>query len=363
MQLRDLAEAIDADLVGDGGLEVERAVHPADAERPGDLALAMESGLVALLADSKAAAAVVTDADAAQGPQRGYLVVGRGRYAMAKLMDVFARPPRAHPGVHPSAVVEADAVLGEEVSVGAFVYVGAGARVGARSVLLDHVTVGADAELGEDCLIHPGARIGERVVLGNRVIVHHNASIGADGFSFVTPQPGSVETAKATGRIEATNTDIVRINSVGTVILEDDVEIGACTAIDRGTVSATRVGRNTKIDNLVMVGHNCIIGENCFICGQVGIAGSSEIGDRVVLAGQAGVADHVTIGSDTIIAASSGVGRNVPPKSLLVGTPAVDKAKAFEQWIYIGRLKSMHNDLATLKKRVKALEPGDGDVE
>lgn len=358
MLLRDLADAIDARLVGDGAIEVERAVHPAEAERAGDLALAMEPKLAALLADSKAVAAVVADPEAAAGPQRGYLVVERGRYAMAKLMDVFARPPHRHPGIHPTAVIEKGAMLSEEVSVGAFVYIGPRARVGARSVLLDHATVGADADIGEDCLIHQGVRIGERVVLGDRVIIQHNASIGADGFSYVTPQPGSVETAKTSGRIEATNTEIVRINSAGTVVLEDDVEIGACSAIDRGTISATRIGRNTKIDNLVMVGHNCVIGENCFICAQVGIAGSTVVGDRVVLAGQVGVADHVTIGSDSIIAAGSGVGRKVPPKSLLAGYPAVDKAKALEQVIYIGRLKSMYNDLAALKKRLDALEAG-----
>lgn len=363
MQLRELAEAIGARLVGDGGIEVERPVHPAEAEQASDLALAMEAKLVALLAGSKAVAAVVTDPSAAEGPQRGYLVVERGRYAMAKLMDVFARLPHANPGIHPTAAVEKGATLSEEVSVGAFTYVGPGARVGARTVLLDHVTVGADATIGQDCLIHPGARIGERVVVGNRVIIQHNASIGADGFSYVTPQPGSVETAKASGRIEAANTDIVRINSVGTVILEDDVEVGACSTIDRGTVSATRVGRNTKIDNLVVVGHNCVIGENCFICGQVGIAGSTVVGDRVVLAGQVGVADHVTIGSDSIIAAGSGIGRSVPAKSLLAGYPAVDKARAFEQVVYMGRLKSMHNDLTALKKRLKALEAGHGDAD
>src|SRR3546814_8918202 len=127
---------------------------------------------------------------------------------------------------------------------------------------MPQATVGAEARIGADCLIHPGARIGERVVVGDRVIIHHNASIGADGFSFVTPEPGSVETAKASGRVEATNTALVRINSIGTVILGDDVEVGACTAIDRGTVSATRIGNNTKIDDLVMIGHNCIVGEN-----------------------------------------------------------------------------------------------------
>ncbi len=361
MKLRDLAEAIDARLVGDGSLEIERPVHPAEATRAGDIALAMEPSTLRLLEGSATRAAVVTEgAEVPDGLLDGYLVVGRPRYAMAGLMDVFERPVRIGEGVHATAVIEPDARVADDARVGPFAYVGAQAEIGAGSALMDHVSIGAGAKVGAGCLFHAGVRLGERVVVGDRVIIQPNASIGADGFSYVTPQLGSVESAKSTGRIEAFNTDIVRINSIGTVILEDDVEVGACSAIDRGTISATVVGRNTKIDNLVMVAHNCVIGENCFICGQVGIAGSSTIGDRVVLAGQVGVADHVTIGSDSIIAAGSGVGRNVPPRSLLMGYPAVARERALQQVVYAGRLKSMFADLAELKKRMAAVESAKG---
>ncbi len=357
MQLSELAEALNADLVGDGSLRVERPVHPAEAAGPGDLALAMEPALVELLETSAARSAVLTDgAEPPAGRLDGYLVVRRSRYAMAGLMEAFKRPPVLAPGIDPSARVAEDAEIGEGVTVGAFTVIGAGTVVGAGSVILDHVSIGAGARLGAGCLIHAGARIGDRVELGQRVILQPNACIGPDGFSYVTPEPGSVETAKASGKVEAFNTEIVRINSIGTVVLEDDVEIGACSTIDRGTVAATRVGRNTKIDNLVMVGHNVRIGENCFICAQVGIAGSTVIGDRVVLAGQVGVADHIEIGHDSVIAAGSGVGRKVPPRSVWAGYPAVDREDAFETYLYTKRLKFMFNDLKTLRKKVKALE-------
>ena len=361
LQLSELAEALSADLVGDGTLAIERPVHPAEASGPGDLALAMEPDLVKLLETSAARSAVVTEgADLPDGKLDGYLVVRRARYAMAGLMEAFERPPVLPAGIDPTARIAEDAKIGADVTIGSFTTVGPGASIGDGTVILDHVSIGADVKIGAGCRIHAGVRIGDRIEIGQRVILQPNACIGSDGFSYVTPEPGSVETAKASGQIEAFNTEIVRINSIGTTVLEDDVEIGACATIDRGTVAATRIGRNTKIDNLVMVGHNCRIGENCFICAQVGIAGSTVIGDRVVLAGQVGVADHITIGSDSVIAAGSGVGRNVPPRSLLAGYPAVNKNKAFEQVLYTSRLKSMFNDLQTLQQRVKALESAKG---
>jgi UDP-3-O-[3-hydroxymyristoyl] glucosamine N-acyltransferase len=245
------------------------------------------------------------------------------------------------------------------VSIGPFAYVGPRATVGAGVTLMPHVTIGADAVLGKDCLIHTGARIGERVVMGERCIVQPNAVIGADGFSFVTPQPGSVESAKATGRVVATNVLIHRVNSIGTVILGDDVEIGAGATIDRGTVTATRIGSGTKIDNLVQIGHNVEIGTNCMLCGHVGIAGSTVIGDRVVLAGKVGVADHVRIGSDAVVAGNSGVGTDIPPKSVYMGSPAIPKSRAFEQFKQFGRLRRLFAEVADLKNRVKALDGRD----
>jgi UDP-3-O-[3-hydroxymyristoyl] glucosamine N-acyltransferase len=229
--------------------------------------------------------------------------------------------------------------------------VGPRAHIGRGTVILSHVTIGADAVIGRDCLLHPGVRIGDRVVVGDRAILQHNVSLGADGFSYATPEPA--------GAGEDASVALPRINSIGTVILEDDVEIGANSAVDRATLAATRIGRNTKIDNLVQIGHNVAIGENCLICGMVGISGSVKIGDRVVLAGGVGVADHVTIGSDAMIAGGSGVGSNVPAKAVMAGYPAVPRERAFEQVKYLARLRALFAEVGELKKRIAALEQGE----
>ena len=358
MKLSDIATALGARFVGDGDAPVARVVHPAEARDATDLALAMEREMLELLSNSAAGAAVVAEGTLppSGATLRGWIEVKRPRYAMAGLLELFARPVRAVPGVHSSAVVEPGATLGRNVSIGPFVYIGADVVLGDGCTILSHVTIAADARLGDECLIHPGVRIGERVVLGDRVIVHQNASLGADGFSFVTPERGSVEHARAVGVIKATNQILTRINSIGSVVVGNDVEIGACTAIDRGTVSDTRIGDGTKIDDLVMIGHNVVVGQNCMLCGQVGLAGSVRIGNRVVLAGQVGVADHIRIGDDSVIAGGSGVAQNVPPKSVMVGYPAMTKAQKTEEYLYLKRLRAMHDDIRELKRRAKAVE-------
>ncbi|ALJ36136.1 UDP-3-O-(3-hydroxymyristoyl)glucosamine N-acyltransferase [Azospirillum brasilense] len=356
--LAEIAAALGAVLEGDGTLQISRAVHPSEAEGPEDLALAMDKGLTELLTNGKAVAAVIAEGAEVPANLKGWIVVKRPRFAMAGLTTVFEKPVHAEPGVHPTAFVAPEAILGAGVSVGPFAYVGPRAVLGEGVIVMPHVTVGAEALIGKDCLLHPGARIGERVVMGERCIIHPNAAVGNDGFSFVTPEPGSVESAKATGKVVGTNVLIHRVNSIGTVILGDDVEVGANATIDRGTITATRIGSGTKIDNLVQIGHNVQIGTNCMLCGHVGIAGSTTIGDRVVLAGKVGVADHVKIGNDAVVAANSGVGTDIPAKAVYMGYPAVPRDRAFDQYKGLARLKRMHADVTDLKKRVGALDGG-----
>lgn len=354
--LAEIAAALNAQLEGDGSIVIARAVHPSEAEGPDDLALAMEKGLGEVLAASKARAAVLAEGAEVPANIAGWIVVKRPRYAMAGLLDIFEKPVHAEPGVHPQAFVAPDAVLGQGVSVGPFAYVGPKAVLGDGVIVMPQATVGAEAVIGKDSLIHPGSRIGERVVMGERCIIHPNAAVGNDGFSFVTPEPGSVESAKTTGRVVGTNVLIRRVNSIGTVVLGDDVEVGANATIDRGTVTATRIGSGTKIDNLVQIGHNVQVGTNCMLCGHVGIAGSTIIGDRVVLAGKVGVADHVKIGNDAVVAANSGVGTDIPAKAVYMGYPAVPRDRAFDQYKGLARLKRLFADVADLKNRVKALD-------
>jgi UDP-3-O-[3-hydroxymyristoyl] glucosamine N-acyltransferase len=360
MKLAEIAEAIGGDLVGDGGIEIAGVAHPAEAMGNGDLVLAMDDKLLALLADSNARAAIVmSDAEVPEGAVDGYIRVGRAKVAMAGVSEIFDLPMHREPGIDASAAVDPSARIGNDISIGPFVYVGPNAEIGDGAVLMPHVTIGAGAKIGAGGLLHSGARVGERVTIGKGVIMHHNASVGSDGFSFATPEPGSVEGTKGSVHstvVSAQNLILRRINSLGSVIIGDYVEIGASSTIDRGTVSNTSVGDHTKIDNLVQIGHNVTIGSNCMICGQVGIAGSVEIGDRVVLAGKVGVADHITIGSDSVVGGGSGVGMDVPPKTVVIGYPAIPKDQMAEQYMNVRRLSSAYKDIRKLKDRLKALE-------
>ena len=350
MILREIAAALSAPVEGDGSLEIARITDPAYASGPADLALAMTRESVPALAHTKARAVVVAlKAAAAIERFDAVIKVDHPRHALAVLTRLFDHPVHRGRGIHPSAVVAPDAQIDEGVSIGPLSVIGPRARIGAGTAILPHVTVGADAVVGRDCLFHPGARIGDRVVIGDRVILQHNASIGADGFSYAGPAPGE----RAAGQ---EMDDLQRINSLGTVIIGDDVEIGANSAVDRATLDATRIGRNSKIDNLVQIGHNTEIGENCLICGMVGISGSVHIGNRVILGGAVGVADHVTIESDAMIAGGSGVMNDVPARGKMFGYPAMPRKRAFEQINYLARVRTLFTEFGELKKRITALE-------
>lgn len=356
--LNDLAALLGAEVIGDGAFTVTAVAHPVFAAHRETLALAMDKGSHALLHRTHAGAAVVAagmeiDTERFAG---GLAVEGRHRVAMATLTRLFSPPLHFAPGVHPSAVVDPAARLGDGASVGPLCVVGPDARVGPGAVLLSQVTVAAGAEVGAGCILHPGVRIGENCVIGEGCILHHNTSIGADGFGFVTAEEGSVESAKRTGEVSAFNFDIRRIDALGNVIVGDNVEIGAGACIDRGTLGPTRIGDGTKIDNLVQVGHNVTVGENVMIAGSTGIAGSATIGDRAVIGGMVGIADHKTVGEDAIVAAKAGIGRDIEPRGIYAGFPArpiKDQRSLEMDQLRIGRALRR---LRALSERVDRLE-------
>lgn len=354
ISLGSLANALNAALEGDGEVTLVAARHPADAG-PDDLAIALTDDLVSALGDSKAGAVLVTvDAALPTGAPANRLRVATSAWGLAGATAAFQPPPAVPPGIHPSAVIAETATVAADATVGPFCVVGPEADIGAGCVLLSHVTVGARASVGAGGLLHSGVRIGDDVRIGERAIIHGNAVIGADGFSFKPPDSGSVEAAKKRGRVDRQTVGLLRVHSLGAVIVGADVEIGAATTIDRGTLRDTRIGAGTKIDNQVQIGHNCVIGSGCMLCGQVGLAGSVTVGDRVVLAGKVGVADHVTIGDDAVIAAGSGVGRDVPANAVMVGYPAVPKDQAFDDLMAQRRLKRLIKDVEDLKNALRA---------
>ena len=314
------------------------------------LALALGEDEIANLSATKAKAALVPLGVNIDGFTT--IEVERPRLAMMKLISMFYEEPRVNNGVHPSAVVAPTAKLGQNVSIGANVVIAEDAVIGDNTKILPNCYIGNGAVIGADCFFHPGVNIGDRVNVGNKVILHHGVSLGADGFSFVTENPNNIEQARKDGEIKENNVEqvIFKIPSIGSVVIGNNVEIGANTCIDRGTIENTVIGDNTKIDNLVMIGHNCRVGKGCMIVSQVGIAGSCVIGDRVVIAGQAGLADHISIGNDTIIAAQAGVSKSFPEKSIVVGAPAVPRKE------FIKQLKIM-KDAGDLIAKFKKYEP------
>ncbi|GGL65401.1 UDP-3-O-(3-hydroxymyristoyl)glucosamine N-acyltransferase [Wenxinia marina] len=331
--IAEIAAALGAEVQGDGEIKVTGAAEPASA-RPDQLALALSPDFAAGLSVGQARAAIVwPGADWQAMGLAAAIFAPRARLAMARLTQTFAPGDAFGAGVHPSAVIEPSARIGADVVVGPFTYIAANAEIGAGSRLGAHVTVGQGARIGPFAAIRDGARIGPRVVAGARLVVQPGAVIGSDGFSYVTEAPSGPERAKRTrGAEPLAPTDPPewhKIESLGGVLLGDDVEIGANATIDAGTIRPTSIGDGTKLDNLVHVGHNVTVGRHCLLCGQVGIAGSASIGDRVVLGGQAGVADHVTIGDDVVAGGGAGIISKVASGSVVFGYPAERMDRAF----------------------------------
>ncbi len=342
-RLSDLAALVGAELRGDperliGGIATLDAATPDDLSfltnpRYREQALASRAG--ALLVPRGLSAATLGDLGA------DLLLCDDAYRALADLMTDLFPPPDVSPGVHPSAVVDAGARVDPSARVDPFAVVGEGAEIGPGVLVGAHVVVGRGCTVGAGTVLHPHVVIHERTSIGERVIVHPGVVLGADGFGFV-------EDAAAGSR--------VKLPQVGVVVIESDVEIGANSAVDRATFDTTRVGRGTKIDNLVQVGHNARIGEGCILCGQVGVSGSSRIGDRVVLAGQVGVAGHFRIGDGVQVAAKSAVFQEVPDGGRVGGIPAVPLATWRRQHAVQSRLPAMRRALRTLQRRVAELE-------
>ncbi|MDZ7906033.1 MAG: UDP-3-O-(3-hydroxymyristoyl)glucosamine N-acyltransferase [Cypionkella sp.] len=351
LSLAEIAAAIGAEVAGDTSLRICRAAEPASAG-PQDLALAMDPKYAGGLAQGRARAAMLwPGADWQALGLKGAIFAPRGRLAMAGLSKLLDAGPQIALGIHPMSVIDPSAQIGAGAAIGPFVTIGAGAVIGARARIASHVSISEGASIGDDALIAQGARIGARVVIGHRAIIQMGAVIGSDGLSFVTPEKSGVEEIRETlgqrGEIHAQ--EWVRIHSLGSVSIGDDVEIGANCAIDRGTIRDTSIGRGTKFDNLVHIGHNVQIGQDCMICGQVGIAGSSRIGNRVVLAGQCGVNDNIFIGDDVICGGATKVFTNVPAGRVMLGYPAVKMDNHIEIQKALRRLPRLAGRVAKLE--------------
>ena len=339
----ELAAKLGAVLEGDGVAPVH-GVADLQAARAGQVSFATKPRYLSAVAASSAAAVIVPLDAVIAAPKPALLRVADPDAAFAAACALFAPAPVVPPrGIHPQALVSPEARVGADVSIGAFAVVEAGAEIGAGTTLYPQTYVGHGVKLGTDCLLYPFASIRERCQVGDRVILHNGAVIGSDGFGYAVDAKG-VRT---------------KIPQTGIVVLEDDVEIGANATIDRARFGETRVGKGAKVDNLVQIGHNCVIGENTVLCAQVGMAGTTTLGKRVICAGQVGLAGHLTVGDDAVIGAQAGVPSDLPGGQMYLGSPAVPRLEFGKSLAHVAGIPKLKEKLKDLEARLAALERGD----
>jgi UDP-3-O-[3-hydroxymyristoyl] glucosamine N-acyltransferase len=336
-RLGDLAAELDGVLEGDPDIEITGVSGIREAE-PGDLTFLADMRQAPLLERTRASAVLV--AGARPAPDfRPTIAVSDPYASLLEVAVRFCAPaPAAEPGIHPTAVIGPGVRLAPEVVVGAHAVIEAAAEIGAGSVIRPLTFIGHHAEIGAGCHLGPSVVIQAECVLGDRVVVHPGTVIGSDGFGF-----------RFAGGAHQ------KIPQLGRVVIEDDVEIGAGCTIDRGTFSETRIGRGTKFDNQVHVGHNVRIGAHSILVAQVGVGGSTTIGHHVVIAGQAGLADHIEIGDEVQIGGKSGVISSVPAKSRIWGYPSLPVEEAKRVFVALRRAPDAQRRIAELERRIEEL--------
>jgi UDP-3-O-[3-hydroxymyristoyl] glucosamine N-acyltransferase len=328
VKVAELAARLECRLEGD--VDVSRVAGIHDAQ-PGDVTFLANRKYEKALASTRASAVIARD-DAPTGPCA--MLRARDPYlAFARAVRIFSPETRPRPGIDEHAAIASDATIGRDVSIGPFVAIGDGAILGDRTIVYPNVTIGPGATIGNDCVIHSNVAIRERVTLGDRVVLQNGVVIGGDGYGFVRRGDGTHE----------------KIPQVATVVIEDDVELGANTTVDRPAVGETRIKAGTKIDNLVQIAHGVTVGRNVLMAAQVGIAGSTVIEDNVMFGGQVGVGGHLTIGRGAIAVGQSGVTNSLDPGAMVAGYPAIGA----HEW---RKASAVFRRLPEMKRRIEELE-------
>jgi UDP-3-O-[3-hydroxymyristoyl] glucosamine N-acyltransferase len=345
MKLSELAAQTGARVEGDPELEITGAAG-LDNAQPGHVTFLANPRYTPRVNETQAAA--IFAAEETKIEKSISVLRAKDPYlAYTRALRLFHPEPKIAPAIHPTAFIDSTAKVADDVWIGAYAVVGREVEIAAGVRIYPHVTIYDNVTIGRDAVIHSGTSVRERSVLGERVILHNNVVIGCDGFGY----------AKDEAR------RWLKIPQTGRVVIEADVEIGAGTTIDRASVGESRIGRGTKIDNLVQIGHSCTVGEDSLLCAQVGLAGSSHIGNRVILAGQAGVAGHLRIGDDVVVTAKSATSHDVPAGQMISGIPAFANKDWLRATAAFRRLGEMQRKLRELERRLKGAEPGKPDVD
>jgi len=334
--LADLASDLGADVVGDGNLEV-CGVKPLDTAKAEHLSFLHNPKYVDEAKVSEAGAILVADSEVLPG--RNLLVCAEPYLALAHALEVFYPVARPEAGVHPSAVVADGVSVGEGASIGPLASVAEGAMVGDRTVVGAGCVLGRGVEIGADCILHPRVVVEDKCRIGDRCVVHSGTVIGSDGFGFAT--------------VEGTHH---KVPQVGIVVLEDDVELGANVCVDRAALGETRIGRGTKVDNLVQIAHNVEIGEHCLLVALVGISGSTQIGHHTVFAGQSGCSGHLKIGSGVVLSARAAAFKDIPDGVTMSGAPARPHREWLKANANLQRIDGLREKVKQLENRLAELE-------
>jgi UDP-3-O-[3-hydroxymyristoyl] glucosamine N-acyltransferase len=337
MKLDALAAQLGCDLVGDGAVEIT-GVAGMEHAGPGEITFLANPRYAHKVQQTKAAAIIVSE------PVRNAAIasiVSKNPYLdFARALALFYQPPRPKPGIHPTAVIAESARIGQHASIGAYCVIGERVTIGRDAVLHPHVVVYEGALIGDDFLAHSHVTVREHCRIGNRVVLGNSVVVGGDGFGFAKDAAGNH----------------VKIVQSGPTVIEDDVEIQQLSSVDRATVGETRIGRGTKIDTLVQVGHACTVGERNIICAQTGLAGSTVLGNDVLLAGQVGVSGHLTIHDKAVVYAQSGIGGDVAPGAVVSGSPAFDAREWLRAITALPKLPELLRRMRQLERRTPTAE-------
>ena len=337
MRLSDLASRLSLPVEGDGSVEIRR-IASLERAGPGDLTFLGDRKQQAAALATKASAIIL--GPGAQGPAIPIVRAPDAYLAFAQALEALYPAERpAEPGVHPTAIVHPTARIGPGAAIGPYVVIGPDVRIGKNVCLAPHVVIHRGVTLGDDVTLHSHAVVREGCRVGSRVLFQNHAVVGADGFGFTRRPDGTHQ----------------KIPQVGTVVIEDDVEIQAGTTVDRGTLEETRIGRGAKLDNLVQVGHNCVVGPDSLLCGQVGLSGSTTVGRGVTMAGQSGSGGHLTIGDGATVVAKSGVATDIAAGAVVAGMPAGDVREAIRYNLALPKLPDLLKEFRDLKKKVDEL--------
>jgi UDP-3-O-[3-hydroxymyristoyl] glucosamine N-acyltransferase len=335
-RLKELAQWVDGTVVGDGEIEIS-GVAAIEEAQAGEITFIADLKYLQRLSETKASAVIVSREVSQAG--KPLLCVTNPYLAFAKILTLFFQKPHQPKGIDSNTWISPTAKLGKDLTIYPFVYIGERCSIGDRVTLYPGVYVGENAAVGEDSILYPNVSVYSGTLVGKRVILHSGVVIGSDGFGYVKEGKKNV-----------------KILQVGSVEIEDDVELGANTTVDRATLGKTIIRRGTKIDNLVQVAHNVVIGEDSILCAQAGISGSTKIGSNVTLAGQVGVVDHVEIGDNVIVGAQAGVTHDLPGNQGYVGSPALPHREFLRSNAVFPKLPEMRRTLVDMAKRLKKIE-------